>query len=461
MRRYILDDAVWLVESALQGKARVKRLPSADHPDDMPVRLEAQHGLGLDFLLRPWDGRGEGRAVRSARRSGLPTVWVIRRGSLELQRRLRQEGISFVDLRGMVHLNLPGLIVDRSDLKPLSPSPRAGKRLIDPFADQSSLALRVLLTNPTSRVWGVRELAVAAGISPSTCSRAVRVLSADSLVEFEREGRSSRIQVRDPAALFNRWTQVYSWDRNALYGFDAPIGDAYKFLPRLKRAIGKRRWALSLQAGAALTAPHAAWKRIHLYLAEGEVLEVRRLARDAGWRGAEEGNLVVMMPFYRRSVWWGLQRHRGYPVVSTLQLALDLWHYPLRGREQAEHLLESQLEPLWESDREARAPGDPVRSLLRELKEGLARIYGPRMKGLYAYGSYARGEEDPESDLDVVVVLNEVDHYASEIDQTSELISRLSLDYGVSISRVFVTESEWANGDSAFLLNAREEAVPA
>lgn len=347
MRRHILDDAVWLVESALQGKARVKRLPSADPSDDMPVRLEVQQGLRIDFLLRPWDGKGEERAGRSSRRSGLPTAWVIHRGSLELQRSLRQEGISFVDLKGTVHLNLPGLIVDRSGLKPVSPSPRAGKRLIDPFADQSSLALRVLLTNPTSRVWGVRELAEAAGINPSTCSRAVRVLSADSLLEFERVGRSSRIQVRDPAALFNRWAQVYGWDRNALYGFDAPIGDPYKFLPRLKRAIGKRRWALSLQAGAALTAPHAAWRRIHLYLAENEGHEVRRLARDAGWRGAEEGNLVVMLPFYRRSVWWGLERHRGYPVANTLQLALDLWHYPLRGREQAEHLLETRLARVW------------------------------------------------------------------------------------------------------------------
>ncbi len=460
MKRHILNNAVWLVESALQGKASVKQLASID-PDGMPVRLEAQQGLRLDILLRPWDGRAEERAVRSGRRSGLPTVWVIRGGSLELQRRLRQEGISFVDLKGTVHLNLPGLIVDRSGLKPVSPSPRAGKSLIDPFADQSSLALRVLLTNPTSRVWGVRELAEAAGISPSTCSRAVRALSADSLLEFERVGRSSRIQVRDPAVLFNRWTQVYGWDRNALYGFDAPIGDPYKFLPRLKRAIGKRRWALSLQAGAALVAPHASWDRIHLYLDKDDALDLHRLARSAGWRAAEEGALVVMFPLYKNSVWWGVERHRGNPVVSVLQLALDLWHYPLRGREQAEHLLKSQLEPLWESEREAGAPGDPVRSLLRELKEGLARIYGPRMKGLYAHGSYARGEEGPESDLDVVVVLNEVDHYASEIDQTSELISRLSLDYGVSISRVFVTESEWANGDSAFLLNAREEAVPA
>ena len=36
--------------------------------------------------------------------------------------------------------------------------------------------------------------------------------------------------------------------------------------------------------------------------------------------------------------------------------------------------------------------------LLNELKIGLDRVYGTRLKGLYLYGSYARGEEDEESD---------------------------------------------------------------
>lgn len=104
---------------------------------------------------------------------------------------------------------------------------------------------------------------------------------------------------------------------------------------------------------------------------------------------------------------------------------------------------------------------DKVRALLTELKNGLLAIYGPRLKGTYLYGSYARGEEDAESDVDIVVVLDRIDGYSAEIDRTSHLISDLALGYGVSVSRVFVSEADWVSRETPFLANAREEAVPA
>ena len=97
--------------------------------------------------------------------------------------------------------------------------------------------------------------------------------------------------------------------------------------------------------------------------------------------------------------------------------------------------------------------------LIAELKVGLDGVYGDRLKGLYLYGSYARGEEDDESDLDILVVLEQFDHYAAEVNRTGELASDLSLKYGVTVSQVFVRESEWLNGDTPLLSNVREEAI--
>ncbi len=102
-----------------------------------------------------------------------------------------------------------------------------------------------------------------------------------------------------------------------------------------------------------------------------------------------------------------------------------------------------------------------VEDVLAELRQGLAEIYGDRLKGLYVFGSYARGKAAPDSDLDILIVLDQVESYSLEIKRTSHLMAGLSLDSGICLSRVFVAESEWQTGQTPFLHNVREEAVSA
>jgi len=103
---------------------------------------------------------------------------------------------------------------------------------------------------------------------------------------------------------------------------------------------------------------------------------------------------------------------------------------------------------------------EKITGLLKEVRGGLEAIYGGRLRGVYLYGSYARGEEESESDIDLLVVLDQIDHYGAEVDRTGYLISELSLKYGTSISRVFVSLSDWSGREAPFLVNAREEAIP-
>ena len=104
---------------------------------------------------------------------------------------------------------------------------------------------------------------------------------------------------------------------------------------------------------------------------------------------------------------------------------------------------------------------DNIRKLLAELKNELVRMYGERLKGVYLYGSYARGENQPGSDVDVMIVLASYQRYGDEIKRTSELNAKLSLDYNLSVSRLFMTEDRWKNDNSPLLRNVRAQGQPA
>ena len=98
---------------------------------------------------------------------------------------------------------------------------------------------------------------------------------------------------------------------------------------------------------------------------------------------------------------------------------------------------------------------------MAELKRGLAEMYGERLKAVYLFGSYARGDYEESSDVDVMIVLSEYENYGTEIDRSGELVSRLSLAYGISISRVFMKEIQWQSSDTPLLRNIRAEGVAA
>ena len=102
-----------------------------------------------------------------------------------------------------------------------------------------------------------------------------------------------------------------------------------------------------------------------------------------------------------------------------------------------------------------------IRDLLAELKQGLAKIYGDRLKAVILFGSYARGDYQEDSDLDVMIVLDTYQSYWDELVRSAELASHLSLEYDVTVSRMIMTEEQWKKGDLPVLRNVRAEGIPA
>ena len=76
-----------------------------------------------------------------------------------------------------------------------------------------------------------------------------------------------------------------------------------------------------------------------------------------------------------------------------------------------------------------------IEPIVREFKEALQALYGERLREVILYGSYARGDYDDESDIDLMVVLtDETVNTYREIRQMSGLEADLLLKYGLVIS---------------------------
>ena len=69
--------------------------------------------------------------------------------------------------------------------------------------------------------------------------------------------------------------------------------------------------------------------------------------------------------------------------------------------------------------------------ILTRLKQELTDLYGDRLQHLTLFGSQARGDAEPGSDIDVLVVLKSPVNPGEEIKRTGKAIADLSLDYNL------------------------------
>ncbi|HOD42974.1 MAG TPA: nucleotidyltransferase domain-containing protein [Candidatus Wallbacteria bacterium] len=109
-------------------------------------------------------------------------------------------------------------------------------------------------------------------------------------------------------------------------------------------------------------------------------------------------------------------------------------------------------------------PDAVIKTIMAELKAVLETIYGPRLKKLILFGSHARGDARPDSDVDFLAVLDgnfgEVD-LCLEKSRISERVYELSLKYEKTIAVIPVSEDRYNNSRLMYLSNAREEGIAA
>ena len=103
--------------------------------------------------------------------------------------------------------------------------------------------------------------------------------------------------------------------------------------------------------------------------------------------------------------------------------------------------------------------GSQLEQILRALRLELKKVLGDQLETIILFGSQARGEARTDSDIDVLVIVRDEFDYGDLIQRTSAIVSALSLEYDVVISRAFASRQRFEQERSPFFLNVRREGV--
>lgn len=260
--------------------------------------------------------------------------------SPQRQKLCRDNGICYVDLSGNVFLAYRSFYVEKVGLPNKFPEKRQRR---NPFSDKASLILRELLKD-SARQWGTRELAHKLDLNPGYVSR-----MSGSLEEMGYISKTKgKLKVRAQKEILDDWVSAYDYKKNDLHRFFCMAESVEAIIGRLRnlQIPGKIKYALSIQAGASLVAPHAVFKEVHMYVEDSRGIDFfsRAMELQESDRGT---NFVLMLPYYKHSFYYDQRLIDGLPVVADIQLYIDLYKYPLRGREQAEYLYNKRLKSIF------------------------------------------------------------------------------------------------------------------
>ena len=255
---------------------------------------------------------------------------------------LKEMGISYIDMAGNIYLRAPGVFIEREGKRNPFGYVHEG---LNPYSDKASIILRVLMNEP-GRKWKIREMAMAGGISPGWVSRAVDSLVERGLIDFSRQNGIALLSGED---MLKEWADVYDWRRSRLYPYYCHARDFREIFEKINglNLYRNKIVALGFQAGAYLVSPHSVFNQVHL-LVDGRSFDMVRpdIERQLELEQRKEGaNLILVRPYYKYSALFGARKIENWWVVSDIQLYLDLNKYPLRGQEQAEHLLGKVIRP--------------------------------------------------------------------------------------------------------------------
>ena len=224
---------------------------------------------------------------------------------------------------------------------PKDKPPLIKRRLVkNIFSDRSSLVLRALLREPEKK-WTLPDLAKE-GVSLGLASDVLSKAEAQGYVERIAKGPESYSRLIRKDDLLKDWLKAYSFERNDQVYF---LSTGKDFLKDCTQYLSqkKKTFALTLYSASRLISPYVKDDRHFIYLdlsrEEFPGFSKQLETQFNLYKLVHGGNVCFILPFYHSAVFKERQKIKGYPVVSNLQLYLDLMTFPPTGAEEAEHLI--------------------------------------------------------------------------------------------------------------------------
>lgn len=214
--------------------------------------------------------------------------------------------------------------------------------MISIFSDKTSVILRKMLMRPGDE-WVIQDFIktkdACYGIGQGRVAAVLNEMDRLGYLERKKRGAKSGAILANPDKLIADWVDEYRFDYNETRSFYTADKD---ILRRIRDYFKDKQdgYALTLHTGANLYTSFVRTEHAHLYLnaedLEKDLLDLRQKLDLK--QLVQGGNVHIIRPFYKKSVFFNARNIRGYPVVSNLQLYLDLYNFQPRGREHAEHL---------------------------------------------------------------------------------------------------------------------------
>ncbi len=100
-----------------------------------------------------------------------------------------------------------------------------------------------------------------------------------------------------------------------------------------------------------------------------------------------------------------------------------------------------------------------INNLVNRIKAYLLKTYGQKIRKVILYGSYVRGQATRDSDIDILVLVDESLNPFEIRESLSDLLFDILLEEGELVSVIAVPEDFFENYNSPFMLNVKKEGV--